>query len=1060
MTKTSPTLPLLHLSNAKTWEMPQLPGLNRLPARATLYPYPSPELALSMDRDKSPWYLSLNGQWDFKIKTRPEEVTEAEVKPGDWSPIQVPGNWTMQGVDKDHPYGKPHYTNVVMPFPNIPPDVPDQNPTGIYRREFHLPSDWRDRRVVLHFGGCEGALYVYVNAQPVGMNKDARTPAEFDITDLVEYDRPNELLAAVVQWSDASFIEDQDHWWQAGIQREVYLYSTGIPHIQDIFAIGDLSENFSQGLLRLTCKVGISAERPVGCSLEVQLFDPQQHPVLKKPEKIQLAKKFETHGVHPQPVNETYLEEIIPAPELWSAETPQLYTLVVTLRTPQGEESTGCQVGFRKIEIRDRMLLINGKSVMIKGVNYHDHDDTTGKYVSRDTMEKDVFLMKQFNVNSVRTSHYPKDAYFMDLCDRYGLYVIDEANIESHAYYPDLCRDPRYTHAFVERVRNMVERDKNHPCVILWSLGNESGYGPNHDAAAGWVRGADPSRPLHYEGAISSWGGEGWDGGSRVSDVVCPMYPQIKDIIRWALDDKGHRPMILCEYSHTMGNSNGSLSDYWQAFEKYPGLQGGFLWEWIDHGIRKLDENGRPYWAYGGDFGDEPNDANFCTDGIVWPDRTPHPALSEFKKLVQPVHVEVVDLARGMVRIINKCDFTSLGWLRGTWELTRAGERIRSGKLPALNIPPGKSIEATLPIVANSPQLSSPKGRRSAWNEGEYFLNFHFYQREDTPWAPAGYEVGWEQLALPFKKPRLKRPSLRLTSPTSITSGESPRTITLCAGDVCAVFDKATGTLIEYGPAGTNLIQRGPLLNVWRAATDNDGIKLMSEQEWKALPRWLSLGLNNVRHSLVNIQLIQVKGRLPEVEISHRASGRDLWDDFYHTQCFSLLPSGELYIENEVCLGEGVTDLPRVGVNLILVPGLEQLEWYGRGPWENYSDRKASALLALYHSTVSDQYVPYIMPQEHGHKTDVRWLSLQDEKGIGLKVIGYPKLEFSASHFSDNDLFNAKHTYDLHPRPEVILNLDTAMRGLGTASCGPDTLEQYRLLDKEYKFAYMLKLMS
>ncbi|MCC7447243.1 MAG: DUF4981 domain-containing protein [Anaerolineae bacterium] len=1009
--------------------MPQLTSLNKLPARATLIPFPSADDARTHGREQSPWFLSLNGQWDFKIKPKPEAVTLAAIQTGEWASMPVPGNWTMQG------YGNPHYTNVIMPFPCEPPHVPEQNPTGIYRRSFSVPESWQGRRIVLHFGGCEGVLYVYVNGQPIGLNKDSRTPAEFDVTSFVQIGNDNELLAVVVQWSDASYVEDQDHWWQAGIQREVFLYTTGVPHLQDVSARSDLSDDLQSGTLRITSKIGFAGENHEDCAITAQLYDPAGKAVFDKPLSAKATIFTDFNGRATVARNEVTLTQTVKSPLLWSAEAPNLYMLVVTLTTPQGAESTSTRIGFRKVEVRDRKLLINNKAVMIKGVDRHDHDDTTGKAISRDVMEADIRLMKQFNVNAVRTSHYPNDPYWLDLCDRYGLYVIDEANVESHAFYYDVCRDPRYLHAFVERVSNMVERDKNHPSIILWSLGNESGYGPNHDAAAGWVRGADPTRPLHYEGAISRWNGESWEGGHRVTDIVCPMYAPIDSIVEWAKTTTDYRPLILCEYSHAMGNSNGSLSDYWAAFEQYEGLQGGFIWEWIDHGIRQVDENGTPYWAYGGDFGDVPNDVNFCTDGIVWPDRTPHPALYEFKKLVQPVRVEAVDLSQGKVRIVNKQDFTSLAWLRGTWELTANGKLIRSGDLPLLNVAPGELLDVTL------------EGVRDDKSDGERFLTFRFYQISDTWWAKAGHEVAWEQVALPAAVKQ---------SPTPVKStaqaAETDRAITLELDGARAIFDKATGTLAAFGTKERNLIQRGPLLNVWRAGTDNDGIKLQGGQEWKALPRWLALGLNKAQYKTQSIRLVD-----GQVEIVHQVSGRDCWTDFLHTHRYQFLPSGELLVENTLELGQGVTDIPRVGVNLVLVPGLEHLAWFGRGLLDNYVDRKAAAIVGVYESTVTDQYVPYIMPQEHGNKTDARWLTLTDAQGHGLKAVGQPTLEFSASHFTANDLFNAKHTIDLKPRPEVILNLDYAQRGLGTASCGPDTLEQYCLLRSSYHFAYRLQ---
>jgi beta-galactosidase len=1021
-------LPMLSIAGENTWEMPQLTSINKLPPRATLIPYGDSEQALAMDREASPWFQSLNGSWDFQILTRPEEATEEALKAKKWAPIQVPGSWTMQG------FGKPHYTNVVMPFPNLPPDVPDDNPTGVYRRSFQVPGSWQGRRVLLHFGGCEGALYIYVNGQALGMNKDARTTAEFDLSERVKYGEENELVCVVTRWSDATFIEDQDHWWHSGIQREVFIYSTTRPQIEDVYARSELSADFKQAQLKLTVKVGFPGET-YGSEyiLEAQLFDGEGKPVFKEALKAsQAPHRYWWEAVEPR--TNVELEGVVRNPKLWTHETPNLYTITVTLKGPNGEEVTATRFGFRKIEVRDRMLLINGQRVLIKGVNYHDHDDTTGKAISRETMENDLRVMKQFNVNAVRTSHYPKDEYWYDLCDRYGVYLVDEANIESHAFYKEICQDPRYTNHFVERVRAMVERDKNHPSVIFWSLGNESGYGANHDAAAGYARRADPTRPLHYEGAIAARTTEGWHSGEHASDIICPMYPQIKDIIAWSEEGKGWRPLIMCEYSHTMGNSNGSLSDYFAAFAKYPGLQGGYLWEWLDHGIRQTAPNGKTYWAYGGDFGDVPNDANFVTDGIVWPDRTAHPGLYEFKYLASPVKVEGIDLASGKVRITSRQYFTSLDWLCGEWELLVDGLPDQTGKLPALKIAPGESLDVDLGL--------------KALPQGECFLNFYFYQRKDTLWAPAGHEVAWEQLALPSVVPA------GVTAPTgSVEVSGDKRSIRLEAAGFRAVFDQATGLLSEFG-GDNNLVSGGPQLNVWRAGTDNDGIKLMLGPG-KPLHRWLEEKLDQVEQRLESIRLIE--GELPTVEVVRKASGRGKWDDFTHTARYTLTQEGELRIENRVQIGNDLTDIPRVGVSMALLPELDNLEWYGRGPWENYTDRKASAMVGRYGGAVSEYFVPYIMPQENGHKTDVRWLKLSSPSGKGLLVQAEGTLEFNASHFTDNDLYACTHTFELNPRKEVILNLDAAQRGLGTGSCGPDTLEQYQLREKEYRFSFTLK---
>jgi beta-galactosidase len=1036
---------LLEIGGQKTWKMPQLPGFNKLPPRPSLIPFPTPTEALKYTRETSPWYINLNGTWDFLIFPRPEQISYEDFSSGSWSAIQVPGNWTMQG------YGHPHYTNVVMPFPDLPPDVPDHNPTGVYRRTFQIPQSWDGRRIVLHCDGCEGALYVYLNGQPIGISKDARTPAEFDITSAVDLTAQNELIMIVVQWSDASFLEDQDHWWQAGLQRDIYLYSTCNPYIHDVFAITDLCNDYRDGILRIKVKIGMPTTFPKDCLVEVQLLDADLNPMLAQPMTQVFDASIDSWLAPLCPANEVQFEHSISSPTLWSAETPYLYSLIVTLKSPPGEESTCIKVGFRKVEIKDRSLLVNGKRVMIKGVNFHDHDDQTGKAISPELIEKDLHLMKQFNINAIRTSHYPKIDYFYDLCDQLGFYVIDEANIESHAYFQDVCRDPRYTDAFVDRVSAMVERDKNHPSVILWSLGNESGYGPNHDAAAGYIRGIDQSRPLHYESALgNNWPGGLWQGGEQVTDIVCPMYPSIEDIINWSKNDQGKRPLILCEYSHCMGNSNGSLADYWNVFENYSGVQGGFLWEWIDHGIKRHLSSGQTYWAYGGDFGDEPNDANFCIDGIVWPDRTPHPALYEFKYLAQPFKVEQIDGSTGKIRIQNKQDFITLDWLTCSWELVSNGAVIHQGELIDLDIPPGKSRDYELPLACLTK------------SDEECFINFHFKLRNPSNWAPAGHEVGWQQLQLNKTRSHIKTSKYFQTNWSQYEAFDDGETIKLSTGIISAIFNRHTGELTEFG-TGNNLILRGPYLNIWRAATDNDGIKLLSDrpdETWKPLSNWKKLGLPEIEYRLKWIRLITRREKPATVSITHLASGRGNWDDFIHIHRYTLLPSGKLLITNQISVGQGIFDLPRIGIIIMLDQSLENLEWYGRGPWENYPDRKSSAMIGHYKSTVSEQYVPYIMPQEHGHKTEVRWLKLFDNKGHGIIVEGFPSYEFSASNYSSNDLYSARHTYELHKQGFIYLNIDLAMRGLGTASCGPDTLDQYRLLKSNYKFTYSLEPIS
>lgn len=934
--------------------LPELASLNRLPPTATL------ARAAARTRD-------LTGRWDFRLAARPEDAPKALAAVRGWHEVEVPGLWTMQG------FGRPHYTNVVMPFDDLPPQVPEQNETGIYRRTFTVPRGWRSRPVVLHFAGAEGVLYVLVNGEPVGIAKDARTPAEFDISGLVHHDAANELVAVVVRWSDASFVEDQDQWWQAGLPRSIRLVS---PSIRDVEVHADMQGGFS-----------VAAEHGDACLLDAE------GRVVAKGE-----------------LEDERLEGAVRRPQLWSAEQPTLYRLELSA----DGETVSVPVGFRTVEIADRQLLVNGEPVLFAGVNRHEHDDTRGRALTRESMETDIRLMKRYNVNAVRTSHYPDDPYWLELCDRFGLYVIDEANVESHAYYDELCRDPRYRNQWVERVANMVERDKNHPSVIVWSLGNESGYGPNHDAAAGWVRARDASRPLHYEGAIRG----DWSGGHAATDIVCPMYPEVDWIEEWTETDDS-RPMILCEYSHAMGNSNGGLADFFAAFRRHRSLQGGFIWEWVDHGIRRRDERGTEYWAYGGDFGETPHDSNFCADGIVWPDRTPHPALNELKFLAQPVHVE--SRGGGRFRIHNRHHFSALGRYRGEWELTADGEHVKSGKLPALRAPANGTQDVTLTL---------PRG------PGERFVTFRFFLRDAEDWAPAGHEVAWQQLKLGGR-------------PKANARGRAVRADKrgiLETDDVRAVFDLDAGVLHELGIGGRNLLADGPRLQLWRAPTDNDGLPLVPSRRSGVLPQWLELGLDSLQPRLVSAR---VTG--DAVELVHRADGL-----VTHRQRYRLLAHGELVVENVVELSPKLRDVPRIGAGLALLPGFERLSWYGRGPWESYSDRLASTTVGRFESTVTGEYVPYIVPQEHGQHVETRWLRLENDRGAGLEVRGRPTIGFGASHFTAADLTAAGHTNELEPRPETFLSLDHAQRGLGTASCGPDTAERFRLLEPRYAFGYSL----
>ncbi|MCP4751002.1 MAG: DUF4981 domain-containing protein [Proteobacteria bacterium] len=1028
------------IESEKAWEKPELTGINRLTARSILIPHPDDNSALSFDRSQSPWFRNLNGRWKFRLLGKPSQAPkrffETGFDDGAWKTIEVPGNWTMQGFDH------PHYTNVQMPFAETPPHVPERNPTGLYRRDFTIPKNWKRRRVVLHFGGVESMFFVYVNGRPVGMSKDSRLPAEFDITSLVEAGK-NTLAVMVIRWSDGTFLEDQDHWFQAGIHRDVFVYSTHETYMADVRVNAALDDQYKNGLLHVRVAVDSLSQVKEGWTLAVRLLDHRGKNVVKKDLSGPVA-MFE----HPYTFTGHAADCLvrIASPKRWSAETPYLYRLVVSLVDEKGKvrETVASKVGFRTVEVKSRQLLINGQAVLIKGVNRHDHDDIRGKTISRESMLRDIRLMKQFNFNAVRTAHYPNDPLWYDLCDEYGLYVIDEANIETHAYLASLCHDPQFNRAFFERGQRMVMRDKNHPSIIMWSLGNESGSGAIHNAMAGWTRRYDKTRPVHYEGALK------FDifNDPGASDVIPPMYSPVDDLIRWSESGQGDKPLILCEYAHAMGNGPGGLKEYFHAFENCPGLQGGFIWDWVDQGIRKTAGNGREYWAYGGDFGDRPNDINFCINGMVWPDRTPHPGMFEHKKLAQPLSVEAVNLKKGRITVLNKQYFSDLTWLKGRWELAIDGKTIQKGKLEKLDIDPGEKKTFVLPLKRATIEVDQ-----------ESFLNLKFETIRNESWVEKGYEIAWEQFAMPDGWARIGKPA---TSPTKTTSDavkvkeDKRRTAIEWAGLQCNI-QKKSGRMTNLSVGGRVVVRQGLELNLWRAPTDNDGIKGRTDQDEKPMGRWLGWGLNELERNTEKVETIKRGNGSVAVVIKSTMVGADPGIMVVHEQNLIHYPNGDVFVKNKVKIPKILDDLPRIGVTLILDSEFENLTWFGRGPHETYCDRNAGAAVGRYSGTVGDQFVPYIVPQENGNKTDTRWLILENGSGCGLAVTDMDGLEFSVSHFQADDLYQARHTYELNPRKQIYLNLDMKQRGLGTAACGPDTLDEYKIGPGTHRFDFRLR---
>ena len=1035
---------LLIQGSTRTWTHPETVSLGRLPARATLQPYA--DLATALARGPSPFVRSLNGDWRFRLVDRPEatppDFVREDFDDGAWAHLPVPSNWTMHGYDR------PQYTNVQMPFDNAPPGVPQDNPTGLYRTRFQVPADWEGRRIVLQVGGAESVLYVWVNGVAVGMGKDSRLPNEFDVTAFVRPGADNLLACVVVKWSDASFIEDQDQWWMGGIHRDVVLYATAPTHIADVFAQGDLDDDYRDGRLKVTVELGYPGEPEDGWEVEIRLHDAGGREVLDRPLRRRVKGDIRTYNPYRPALFAASFQADIPTPRQWSSEAPHLYTVTVTLHRGDGPvvEATSTRLGFRRVELGDRELLINGKPVLICGMNRHEHDPVHGKAITRESMVADIVLMKSFNINAVRCSHYPNAEAWYDLCDEYGLYLVDEANIESHRFLTTLCNDPRYASQFLERGLRMVARDKNHPSIIAWSLGNESGFGPNHAAMAGYIRQIDPSRVLHYEGAVLGW--ETGPAGASVTDLVCPMYPTLAAIVDWARADapSDRRPLIMCEYSHAMGNSNGGLSDYWEAFETWHGLQGGFIWEWCDHGLLKHDPQGRAFYAYGGDFGDAPNDLNFCCDGIVAADREPHPALWEFKTLAQPVAVSWG--ADGQLEVRSKRDFVSLADLAARWTLEIDGRPVAEGPIAPFDIAPGETRAFALDL----PPLARAPGQ-------DVFLMVRVTQMEATSWAPAGHEVAWAQLAvnLPLAA---AAPATASTDFAPLTVHDDGDQVTVQGQDFQVAFSRSAGGMTGYTWRNHPLIAQGPRLQVWRGPTDNDGIKLQAGQEKKPLGRWRSAGLDALVLGAARIDVAHSGPAATDevtVTILQTAACEAARDALIHRHTYRVGPDGRITVDNEFDISPALPELPRLGVTLTLPPDLDHLEWLGRGPRETYVDRKRAGWIGRFSGSVAEQYVPYVLPQEHGNKTDLRWLALSNAHGAGLAFVPSAPCEGSASHFSPHDLYAAAHTTDLAPRAEVLVNLDVRQRGLGTASCGPDTLPHYLVAPGAHALSFEIR---
>ncbi|WP_025846978.1 glycoside hydrolase family 2 TIM barrel-domain containing protein [Paenibacillus ehimensis] len=1014
-----------HLAR-RDWQNLNVLERNRLPARASFIPYGAADAALTYDRGSSDRFMLLNGEWAFHYAARPEEAPASFYMPefddSGWDRLAVPSHWQLHG------YGAPHYTDLYYPFPVRPPEVPADNPTGTYRRTFTLPESWLSRNVFLRFQGVDSAFHVWLNGSYVGYSQGSRLPSEFAIAPFVR-EGENVLAVQVYQWSDGSYLEDQDMWWLSGIFRDVALVAQPKTYIRDYTVVADLDEDGRNGLLDVRVKLAKERTMTGNVVLEWRLTDGEQG--TEAASGVCPVDGWSEGGDEAAAHFRAQLSGVRP----WTAETPVLYDLLLTLKTADGEtlEVVPTRVGFRRVEVRGGRLLVNGKPIRLRGVNRHDHHPERGRAVTLETMERDVVLMKRHNINAVRTAHYPNDPRFYDLCDRYGLYVMDETDLETHGFElvgdaDRLSNDPAWEKAYVERMQRMVGRDKNHPSILFWSLGNESGFGCNHEAMAAWCRSADPTRLIHYEG----------DREAKVCDVFSTMYSTVEKMIGFGQRDNEEKPHVLCEYAHAMGNGPGGLLEYEEAFRNYPRLAGGFVWEWIDHGLSRRTADGRTYYAYGGDYGDEPNNGNFVIDGLVMPDRTPSPGLLEYKKIIEPVTVEAFDAGQGTVTIRNRYDFRDLSHLQLVWTVSADGASLVSGCAPLPDVPPGGTAAVTLPLHRPARLLPG----------AEYRLELRFVLASDTSWAPSGHEVAWAQLELPGWAAAGPGALPAATAPHPLLAEERAGELVLRGTDFALSFDLARGDIRSWTGAGRPLLRRSPALTLWRPPIDND---MYVVADWRKA--CLHLARDDARSfawERLDSGTVRCTRRIRTAPPVYDWGYESVWTYTVHgSGLVELQVRGMPY-------GKPPEMLPRIGLRMELPGAYDRVVWYGRGPGESYPDSKQAARFGRYDCSVGGLGFPYVYPQENGNRSDVRWAAFLSGCGSGLLAAGMPQFDFGAHWHTPEDIEQAKHTTDLVKRDFITVHLDYRHNGLGSASCGQGQLPPYRLEPHEFTFAVRL----
>lgn len=1009
------------------WENQRVFGVNKNYYHVNVVPYADLRSSLAMNYGSSPFYKSLNGTWKLNYVKRPADAVADFYKPEysseSWKNVKVPYSLENAG------FSEFIFTNVVHPFDTRnPPKVGDFNPVAQYRTTFSIPDNWKARQVFLNFDGVESAFYLWINGKKVGFSENSFCPAEFDVTDFL---KPGENVIAlqVYRFSDGSYLEDQDFWRLSGIFRDVYLYSTPKFAINDFTITTDLDPEYVDAELNLSVRFKNNAKgSDKNYKAEITLFDPAGNEVFKEVTQPLSASNLERNGIK--------LVKKIMKPLKWTAETPNVYNLSLVLKDSKGKalEYLSSQVGFREVEWKDGVLKVNGQRIIIRGVNRHEHDPVSGRYVTREAMIADIKLMKQNNINAVRTSHYTNAPMWYRLCNEYGLYLCAEANLESHQFWSRFAQDSTWERSFQDRNAGNVEPNKNHPSIIYWSLGNETGFGQNHVKMSDWIHKNDPTRPVHYNPA----------GTDPSVDIVAPMYPTVEGYIANARDDK--RPVIMCEYAHAMGNSVGNLKEYWEPTYSMPRAQGGFIWDWMDQGFFKKDKDGNTFIANSGDMNDPQSEPYVGFDGLVNADRRPQPELLEYKYIIQPVKVTLTDLNAGKIKVLNRYEFSDLNQLHMEWELLENGKRIQNGVVGSVDLAPGGEKELIIPFA--KPILKK---------QGEYFLNITFTLANNTSWAEKGHLVAWEQLPLSYHvetKPHFVKAG------ETLDMKESGEQISLSGKKFSIRFDKRTGRIASLKNEGTEMIKQGPAAVLYRAPSDND------EMWWNRnspAVYWRKAGFNKLKYEVKDVS-IKKQGTYYNIAVVTRVYSDSVPHILNNNVVYSIFPNGDVFVRSGfefIMTPSDISnkELGRLGMQMVMPPEFENYKFYGKGPDENYSDRNNATKVGEYTSTVTNQYFPYSRPQHTGNKTDVRWASLTNKDGIGMAVFGYPHLETTVLHFADSDLDKKSFT-EVNKRDDVYFSIDAGQDGMGGASCGPGVLPPYVLKLKDTTYTYRISLVN